>query len=290
MKKENGITLIALIITIIIMLILVSVSISILINSGLIEKAKYAGQETKTAYDRDSRVGDSLNINGVIYNGIDEYIATINGEDEDLAKLQEFFGKGYEVIVDLDTEEFNDNIEPIPDASTSINYIIGIDVAEYVRENIFVYNNKIYSVITREDSYQFGEVTRKQYSSQFTTIATQGEKTSNPFNNGRICFDYENQRYGLDFVEESVSKYYLPTSSTGEIYLYNYYYEKVSISSEYNPRLWIDNEEREVDLEQDGAGYTYIQLKGIDNGKQYRITLTIDEETVEEIETVTVVG
>ncbi len=39
MKKNSGITLIALIITIIIMLILVAVTVSILINSGIIGKA-----------------------------------------------------------------------------------------------------------------------------------------------------------------------------------------------------------------------------------------------------------
>ena len=91
MKRERGITLIALIITIIIMLILVAVSISILINSGLIGKAKQAGEETKTKYDEESRLGDSLNIDGVMYNSIEEYISEDN---EDLAILQDFFAKG----------------------------------------------------------------------------------------------------------------------------------------------------------------------------------------------------
>ena len=74
MKKNNGITLIALIITIIIMLILVAVTISILINSGLIEKAKKAKQDTKTAYEQEQRLGESINIDGVVYNSIDDII------------------------------------------------------------------------------------------------------------------------------------------------------------------------------------------------------------------------
>ena len=41
MKKENGITLVALIITIIILLILATVSISLIINNGILDKAKY---------------------------------------------------------------------------------------------------------------------------------------------------------------------------------------------------------------------------------------------------------
>ena len=81
MKKERGITLIALIITIIIMLILVAVSISILINSGLIGKAKEAGDKTKTSYEQESRLGEGITIDGVEYNSIDEYIATVNGEN-----------------------------------------------------------------------------------------------------------------------------------------------------------------------------------------------------------------
>ena len=47
MKKNQGITLIALIITIIIMLILVAVTVSIVINGGLIGKAKDAASGYK---------------------------------------------------------------------------------------------------------------------------------------------------------------------------------------------------------------------------------------------------
>ena len=74
MKKNKGITLIALIITIIIMLILVAVSVSILINSGLIGKAKDGAQKTKSAYEQEQRLGESINIEGVMYNSIDEIV------------------------------------------------------------------------------------------------------------------------------------------------------------------------------------------------------------------------
>jgi hypothetical protein len=80
MRKTKGITLIALIITIIIMLILVAVSISILINSGLIGKAKEAGKNTKSAYEEESRLGDSISIDGVEYDSIDEFLEASNSE------------------------------------------------------------------------------------------------------------------------------------------------------------------------------------------------------------------
>ena len=81
LREEHGITLIALIITIIIMLILVAVTISILINSGLIGKAKKAGEDYKTSYEQEQRLGDSITIDGVTYNSIDEYLADLNSSN-----------------------------------------------------------------------------------------------------------------------------------------------------------------------------------------------------------------
>ena len=74
MRKTNGITLIALIITIIIMIILVAVTISVMINSGLIGKAKNAGKATSAAYDEERNLGENIVIDGKHYNSIDEYV------------------------------------------------------------------------------------------------------------------------------------------------------------------------------------------------------------------------
>lgn len=46
MKKQEGITLVALVITIIIMLILVGVTVTLVLDSGLLEKAKTAANRT----------------------------------------------------------------------------------------------------------------------------------------------------------------------------------------------------------------------------------------------------
>ena len=95
MKKENGITLIALIITIIIMLILVAVTISILINSGLIGKAKEGAQDTKSAYEQEQRLGESITIDGVEYNSIDEYIGSTDESNEVKDILVCDYGEAY---------------------------------------------------------------------------------------------------------------------------------------------------------------------------------------------------
>ena len=78
MKKNNGITLVALIITIIVMLILVAVTVSILINSNVIGKAKSAGKDTQTAYNNESNFGERITIGETEYNSIDEYMEELN--------------------------------------------------------------------------------------------------------------------------------------------------------------------------------------------------------------------
>ena len=53
MKKQTGITLIALIITIIVMLILVGVTINVALNGGLFDKAKTASEQTQREADKE---------------------------------------------------------------------------------------------------------------------------------------------------------------------------------------------------------------------------------------------
>ena len=60
MKKTNGITLVALIITVIVMLILVGVTVSVVINSNLIGTAQNAADRTQIAYEEESDVIDNI--------------------------------------------------------------------------------------------------------------------------------------------------------------------------------------------------------------------------------------
>jgi flagellar basal body-associated protein FliL len=73
LEKQKGITLVALVITIIVMLILASVTISMLVNGGLIDKAKGATSDTKTATENEQ------NIIKEYENLIDEYAAPSSG-------------------------------------------------------------------------------------------------------------------------------------------------------------------------------------------------------------------
>ena len=109
MKKNKGITLIALIITIIIMLILVAVTVSIIINTGILGKAKKAKDDTQSAYAEESRLGDSVNIGGTVYNSIDD---VVNSSNQDVICLS--------VDTSLSYNELSFNIKT--NSSVTIDY------------------------------------------------------------------------------------------------------------------------------------------------------------------------
>ena len=75
MRREKGITLIALIITIVVMLILVAVSINILVNSNLIGHAEKTGDAYAGAIKNEENLGnDGITINGQKYATIEDYL------------------------------------------------------------------------------------------------------------------------------------------------------------------------------------------------------------------------
>ena len=74
MRKNKGITLVALIITIIVMLILVAVSVNVLIKSNLIGTTEKAVNKYKTASE-DEANGGVIEIDGKKYASIEDYLA-----------------------------------------------------------------------------------------------------------------------------------------------------------------------------------------------------------------------
>ena len=72
-KKSNGITLVALVITIIILLILASISISFLINQGLFDKAKEAKQKSENAQKEESEMLENYlsQMNSIAFSNVD---------------------------------------------------------------------------------------------------------------------------------------------------------------------------------------------------------------------------
>ncbi len=74
MKKQNAITLIALVITIVVLLILAGISISALTNQGLFEKAKEAKQKSEDAQKNESAILENYlaQMNAIIFSNINK--------------------------------------------------------------------------------------------------------------------------------------------------------------------------------------------------------------------------
>lgn len=99
-KKENGITIIALIVTIVVLLILAGVSISLVINrNGIISKARVAKQETEIAAEK-----EKINLSALAAQANNED-AVIRRNDFD-KELKKFFNEDYILEPDSDAEEY----------------------------------------------------------------------------------------------------------------------------------------------------------------------------------------
>ena len=81
MRREKGITLIALIITIVVMLILVAVSANVIIKSNLIGTAEKTVDKYKTASEEESNMSQ-IEINGKKYDSIEDYLAGVESIPE----------------------------------------------------------------------------------------------------------------------------------------------------------------------------------------------------------------
>ena len=266
MMKQKGITLIALVMTIVVMLVLVGVTITTVINSDLIGKAKETGAQTKEMSEAEPEQADDL---------LNSAIGLV---DNDIEILREFFGKG-PYVVGWVGNYLNENIEPIPDARTSIEFLGTCEVGDY-----FAYNGKIYFVEIGDNSY--GDVILKSYSDQFTTIALQGSVVG--LGNSGTMIEYDGPTYCLNFDTGSITRYWLRVDN----YYADYYVElldydgsRYDILNSYNPRLWIEGEEVTVTLVQIDEIYV-INVPSAYVGKEYRATLTINGEFVESTGTI----
>ena len=128
MRKNLGITLIALIITIIVMLILVGVVVTVVIQSDLLGTAKSAGDKYKTAYEEESNMSE-VTINGEKYASIEEYIEA----------SQEY--KGLTITADTPNVEFTKADGTTPG---DINNLEMGDIVKY-GDYEYHYNQKYYN-------------------------------------------------------------------------------------------------------------------------------------------------
>ena len=132
MKKQTGITLIALIITIIVMLILVGVTINVALNGGLFEKTNSASKQTQKEVDKEmllsavvatvdsqgnyhlDQVQEYLPEGEFIYNSTTKVYKSKKGNeftiDETTGKVEEYVGKNSESESGAETEPVENSI------------------------------------------------------------------------------------------------------------------------------------------------------------------------------------
>ena len=90
LKEKNGITLIALVITIIVMLILVAVTISMAINGGLFTHAGKATRDTENAKLQEKELSQGrVKIDGIWYDSIDDYMNERPSENQEDGPINE---------------------------------------------------------------------------------------------------------------------------------------------------------------------------------------------------------
>lgn len=165
MKKENGITLIALIITIIVMLILVIVTVSFAINGGLFNNAKKASgdysqaieNEKKIVDDVDSYLNDSndtINKNNVIKSCNIEIInqngpivtvsaANVDSENEITGYLYLLDG----TVINISTEETFDYLLESDNNDHIINVIVVDKYGNCKKSDSIKYNTNKYQML-----------------------------------------------------------------------------------------------------------------------------------------------
>ena len=131
-KNQQGITLIALIITIIVMLILVAVTIQVVINSGLLKTAGDAVSDYKNAQEQESNLNE-VEVNG--YNSIEEYLESINGGNPPIDPPPTTIGSGDKASTTTEYEDSNGNTAVIPGGFT----VSGLPEESTIEDGLVIY-------------------------------------------------------------------------------------------------------------------------------------------------------
>lgn len=95
MKKQKGITLVALIITIVVIMILVAVSVTVALQSGLFSATSKAASDTRAAAEKENELAaGKITVGETPYNSMKEYIDSLGGAGSSVVALPEDLGVG----------------------------------------------------------------------------------------------------------------------------------------------------------------------------------------------------
>ena len=245
LKKQTGITLISLIITIIIMLILVGVSVTIAINGGLFIKVKDAGNRTEEEIEKELALLEGpIEIDGKKYATYEDYI-----ENKEMIELPEGWTVT-ETPLEWTKEDgtINDKVTAIKDENNNIvplpeGYSVSEEEGEYTvskglvitdGENEFVWipvpEETTFGATYTYESYSEPKYIKKNdsntkalYDSQTTIDYYYGKK------DGKSFYTIDINSAGTNDLATNT------TASNGTTFDYGYHYnEMVTSVNKYN--------------------------------------------------------
>jgi len=160
MKKENGITLIALVITIIIMLILVGVTINFALNGGIINKAKEATIQTEIAMIKEQLMIKKAEI-------IANNMGDVPAEGYGLSSISDLDGLSESTIT-----KYNSKLTISPDGTLYYleDKVTGEEKVYFENAEITAYQEQTPEPVTSQNQWQQWGLTAEniQYDTEYT--------------------------------------------------------------------------------------------------------------------------
>lgn len=123
LKKENGVTLVALVITIIVLLILAGVTLAMVMgDSGIFTKANTAAGKTAASSARDAVRLAAMEVvtNKYDDNGESEGFADVDAAVSDINTRLTAVGEGYQIVADASKYKITLNNEDVKDENDAV--------------------------------------------------------------------------------------------------------------------------------------------------------------------------
>ena len=274
-KKNNGITLVALVITIIILLILATISIQALTQTGLFQNANRAKLETKRSQIKEWLSLNLMEVQTTNYNKTDSEILEIAREKAEKSEELKKLGKTVNVDGEISTEEDGQTVPPYFDVIVDNDmYKVSMEEQEFIGEVGKIVPSVDFSATTTSKSITL-KITTKRSQGGTVECYIKGENDSN-YGTAQKATD---NQYTFDNLEQG-KKYTVKvvvTSGNGQKAEKEKEYTTVDIQKletsdvefEYsvdgtviNKNTWTNKEVKvTAKLKVDIAGYTLVTKK-----------------------------
>ena len=274
-KKNNGITLVALVITIIILLILATISIQALTQTGLFQNANRAKLETKRSQIKEWLSLNLMEVQTTNYNKTDSEILEIAREKAEKSEELKKLGKTVNVDGEISTEEDGQTVPPYFDVIVDNDmYKVSMEEQEFIGEVGKIVPSVDFSATTTSKSIAL-KITTKRSQGGTVECYIKGENDSN-YGTAQKATD---NQYTFDNLEQG-KKYTVKvvvTSGNGQKAEKEKEYTTVDIQKletsdvefEYsvdgtviNKNTWTNKEVKvTAKLKVDIAGYTLVTKK-----------------------------